>query len=200
MINVRQLRADEFAVAVEVLSRGMRDNPLHIQAFGPVLEARIEGLKRMFSIVLQRLELKGLLLGAFIEGELVGVTGMVRPRNCRPSKIETLSMLPRMLFSVGVRPLGRVGEWMSEWKKHDLREDHWHLGPVAVDAHLQGTGIGSALMTEYCAQIDQTHGVGYLETDKEANVRFYEKFGFQIIAQSTVLDIPNWFMRRPAQP
>ena len=54
--------------------------------------------------------------------------------------------------------------------------------------------------TEYCAQIDQTHGVGYLETDKEANVRFYEKFGFQIIAQSTVLDIPNWFMRRPAQP
>ena len=200
MINVRKLRADEFAVAVEVLSRGMQDNPLHIQAFGPVLEARIEGLKRMFSIVLQRLELKGLLLGAFIEGELVGVTGMVRPRNCRPSKIETLSMLPRMLFSVGVRPLGRVGEWMSEWKKHDLREDHWHLGPVAVDAHLQGTGIGSALMTEYCAQIDQTHGVGYLETDKEANIRFYEKFGFQIIAQSTVLDIPNWFMRRPAQP
>ena len=145
MINVRKLRADEFAAAVEVLSRGMRDNPLHIQAFGPVLEARIEGLKRMFSIVVQRLELKGLLLGAFIEGELVGVTGMVRPRNCRPSKIETLSMLPRMLFSVGVRPLGRVGEWMSEWKKHDLREDHWHFGPVAVDAHLQGTGIGSAL-------------------------------------------------------
>jgi predicted N-acetyltransferase YhbS len=89
---------------------------------------------------------------------------------------------------------------MSEWEKHDLREAHWHLGPVAVDAHLQGTGIGSAMMAEYCSRIDQTHGVGYLETDKEVNVRFYEKFGFQKIAESIVLDIPNWFMRRPAQP
>jgi GNAT superfamily N-acetyltransferase len=87
---------------------------------------------------------------------------------------------------------------MSEWKKHDLSEAHWHLGPVAVDAHLQKTGIGSAMMAEYCARIDLARGVGYLETDKEVNVRFYEKFGFQTIAESTVLDIPNWFMRRPA--
>ena len=200
MIIVRKLRSDEFAAAVEVISRGMRDNPLHIQALGPHAEVRIEGLKRMFSAVLPRLEQKGLLLGAFKETELVGVTGMVSPGKCRPTTFERLIMLPQLLLSVGVRPISRVGQWMGEWEKYDLREMHWHLGPVAVDAHLQGTGIGSAMMAEYCARIDQTHGVGYLETDKEVNVRFYEKFGFQTIAESIVLDIPNWFMRRPAQP
>ena len=27
---------------------------------------------------------------------------------------------------------------------------------------------------------------------------FYEKFGFQTVAEAPVLDTPNWFMRRPA--
>jgi GNAT superfamily N-acetyltransferase len=199
MIMVRRLQSEEFAAAVEVISRGMRDNPLHIQALGPNAEVRLEGLKRMFSVVLPRLERKGLLLGAFKDAELVGVTGMVSPRKCRPTTFEWLIMLPRLL-SIEVRPLNRVGQWMREWKKHDLDEAHWHLGPVAVDAHLQRTGIGSAMMARYCAQLDQAHGVGYLETDKAVNVGFYEKFGFKTIAESNVLDIPNWFMRRPAQP
>jgi predicted N-acetyltransferase YhbS len=86
---------------------------------------------------------------------------------------------------------------MREWKKHDLSEPHWHLGPVAVDAHLQGIGIGSAMMAEYCARIDRARAAGYLETDKLVNVAFYEKFGFKTIGQTEVLNIPNWFMRRP---
>ena len=36
------------------------------------------------------------------------------------------------------RRLGRarVGRWMGVWAQHDLRQPHWHLGPVAVDTHL----------------------------------------------------------------
>jgi Acetyltransferase (GNAT) domain len=67
---------------------------------------------------------------------------------------------------------------------------------VAVDSHLQGKGLGSALMAEYCARLDGANAVGYLETDRAENVKFYRRFGFQTIAEAPVLNIPNWFMQR----
>ncbi|HEX4069719.1 MAG TPA: GNAT family N-acetyltransferase, partial [Planctomycetaceae bacterium] len=72
-------------------------------------------------------------------------------------------------------------------------------GLVTVDSHLQGRGIGTQLMTEHCAQMDGRGTTSYLETDKAINVRFYQKFGFQIVTQEQVLGTTNWFMKRPAR-
>jgi hypothetical protein len=51
-------------------------------------------------------------------------------------------------------------------------------------------------MVEYCTRLDGANAVGYLETDKPENVKFYRRFGFQTIAEAPVLNIPSWFMRR----
>ena len=72
------------------------------------------------------------------------------------------------------------------------------LGPVAVDTHLQGTGIGSGLMRAFCGRMDAAGEVAYLETDKPINVRFYERFGFEVAGEEEVLGVPNWFMTRRA--
>jgi ribosomal protein S18 acetylase RimI-like enzyme len=68
---------------------------------------------------------------------------------------------------------------------------------VAVDAGLQGLGIGSRLLEQFCARVDAAGEAAYLETDKPINVRFYDRFGFAVIGQQAVLGTPNWFMRRP---
>ena len=47
--------------------------------------------------------------------------------------------------------------------------------------------------------LDDRGATGYLETDKPENVRFYAKFGFQTVAESEVLERPNWFMSRAAK-
>jgi ribosomal protein S18 acetylase RimI-like enzyme len=89
-------------------------------------------------------------------------------------------------------------KWLGTWSKHDLDERHWHLGPIAVDAPLQGRGIGSNLMRAFCARMDASGEVAYLETDKEINVRFYERFGFEVVGEQEVIGVPNWFMLRRA--
>ncbi len=41
--------------------------------------------------------------------------------------------------------------------------------------------------------------VGYLETDKPENVRFYERFGFRVVAEAPVIGVTSWYMRRPGR-
>jgi GNAT superfamily N-acetyltransferase len=152
----------------------------------------------MFSVALPLIFSKGVLLGAFQGDTLVGIAGMVPPGKCQPSMKEKVTLLPRIFPAVGGGAFARVGRWMGTWAQHDLAEPHWHLGPVAVDAPVQGQGVGSLLMGECCARLDRAGAVGYLETDKPTNVTFYEKFGFETTGSAPVLNTPNWFMRRAA--
>ena len=66
-ILVRELQPEELGKAVGVISRGMRDNPLHIQAFGASPESRLASLNRVFGIVLPLARRRGALLGALDE-------------------------------------------------------------------------------------------------------------------------------------
>jgi hypothetical protein len=51
-------------------------------------------------------------------------------------------------------------------------------------------------MGHYTAGLDSAGEVGYLETDKRANVAFYEGHGYAVTAEAEVIGVPNWFMVR----
>jgi ribosomal protein S18 acetylase RimI-like enzyme len=66
---------------------------------------------------------------------------------------------------------------------------HWYLSVLMTDPVVQGQGIGTALMDEALATIDD-EGVGaYLETNNVSNVAYYEKFNFEV--QATLRPIPD---------
>jgi hypothetical protein len=39
--------------------------------------------------------------------------------------------------------------------------------------------------------------MGYLETDRPANVDFYKKFGFVVRHEEIIIGAPTWYMCRP---
>ena len=92
-----------------------------------------------------------------------------------------------------------VVQWVSRWSRYDLKTAHWHLGPVAVDLHLQGKGIGGALLGQFSTQMDVEQSMAYLETDRTENVTFYERFGFEVMAEDEILGVTSWFMSRRAR-
>lgn len=196
--TLRELQLAELSGAAQLLGRGMRDNPNNVRAFGPNTERRCRALTRFFAPVLRSAQRRGSVLGAFRDDSLVGVSVSAPPFRCQPKLIEKLSVFPSVFFGNTIGVSLRVMRWIGEWSRRDPTEAHWHLGPVAVDAHLQGQGIGSTVMTDFCARMDRAGSLSYLETDKAENVRFYERFGFAVIAESEVLGVPNWFMSRRA--
>lgn len=142
------------AVAVEVLARGMRDNPLPVVAFGADPERRWRLLERQFA-ALFRVMSQQMPICAVDEGTIVGAAGIAPPGTCRPSQAQRLRFLPAAARA-GPRGAGRFAMWVGAWAKRDPDEPHSHLGPLAVDAHLQRRGIGEHIMREYERRLDDS--------------------------------------------
>jgi len=171
---------------------------MHIRTFAiSDAERRSRALERFFRPVLLGFHQRGLIYGAYRDNELVGICGIARPGFCQPTPLEKLRVLPAVVFG---NPLGaalRVLNWADAWAHRDPPGLHWHLGPVAIEPCVQCQGIGSALLTAFCVHMDAYGAVAYLETDRQANVHFYQKFGFAVVAEADVMGVPNWFMSRP---
>jgi ribosomal protein S18 acetylase RimI-like enzyme len=187
----------EIEEVLDVVSRGMRDNPQHVAAFGEDPETRRRRFRALMAVAFSASDFSHALVARREDGVIVGVCGMLPPGDCRPDLRQGLRLLPALL-SIGPRAAGRLVRWMGAWQRHDPKEHHWHLGPLAVDAHLQGEGVGSRMMRVFCARMDAAGEDAYLETDKPINVRFYERFGFEVVGEEDVLGVPNWFMLRRA--
>jgi len=191
-----RLAAADVPHAVGVLTRGMRDNPIHVAALGEDPERRERLLAGMFRTLWRVWDQDALC--AKRDGEVVGVCGRLPPGRCRLSAPRSLRMTPVML-SGGPRTLVRTLRWVGAWDRRDPAERHEHLGPVAVDRHLQGLGIGSAMLAVHVEDLDLRRLTGWLETDKAENVRLYGRFGYEVEEEAEVLGVPNWFMRRPGR-
>lgn len=194
LIEVRSLRPDEIPEAIGVLARGMRDNPLHVVAYGSDPDRRRRCHATLMNAAFQVLTDRQPLC-ATRNGVIVGVTGVAPVGRCQPTLSQRVRLLPR-LAALGPRSAALVSSWMKAWAELDLAEPHVHIGPLAVDADVQGGGVGSMIMLEHCRRLDEARDVGYLETDKLDNVAFYRKFGYETTAEATVIGVRNWFMRR----
>ena len=196
-IEIRDARPHELSAAATVLSRGMRDNPLHLSVFGSDAEERQRKLQHFFRVLLDWMPHAPWV--GVQQGTIVAVCGMGEPGRCQPSFGQALNIVAGLARACDLEATLRALRWFAQWSLRDPQEAHWHLGPVGVDAHLQGRGIGSKLLGGWCKLLDAHEAAGYLETDKGVNLGFYEKFGFETISEKKILGTSNWFMLRPAR-
>ena len=80
------------------------------------------------------------------------------------------------------------------------KQPHWYLFVLGVDPKLQGQGLGGKLLERLNERADRDGVIGYLETDRESNLRLYQRYGFQIVTDHTlarVRDLRLWTMVRP---
>ena len=76
-------------------------------------------------------------------------------------------------------------------------EPHWYLAVLGTDPSFQRTGAGTALLEPVLARVDAEGLPAYLETQKEANLAWYGRFGFDVVERVDVGPCPPiWTMRR----
>jgi GNAT superfamily N-acetyltransferase len=193
-VEVRRMRPAERCAAAGVAARGMRDNPIHVAAFGPDPDRRVARLERLFRALLAVLpEPPRVALRA---GFVVGVCGATPPGACQLPPA-ALARVAAAVSRSGVGTLARAARWLEAWGARDPAAPHWHVGPVAVEGGLQGLGIGTRLLADLTAALDAAGDDAWLETDKPENVVFYRRAGFAVHAEAEVLGVRCWFLARP---
>jgi ribosomal protein S18 acetylase RimI-like enzyme len=70
-------------------------------------------------------------------------------------------------------------QYTMAMEKARPRHEHWYLCLLAADPMAWRRGIGTALMEPSLASIDGEGLPCYLETQKEANLAYYRRFGFE---------------------
>jgi predicted N-acetyltransferase YhbS len=132
------------------------------------------------------------------DNRVVGVMRMVEWPGCQMKPLQGLRFLPTIIKAAGgLGTMRRAMKMRGTWAKKDPKKPHWHLDPLGVAPELQGQGIGSKLMEYYCKHVDGLGMAAYHETDRPENVKFYQRFGFQVVGEETIMDFPNWYMWRP---
>lgn len=118
-------------------------------------------------------------------------------RNLRAAPV----MLPLARFGLGMmKNLAQMGKNLQS---HFPTQPCWYLSALGVAPNQQGKGVGSQLMRAVLREIDQRHEPAYLETGEEANVRFYQRHGFEIrdpgIQMAPAPGPTHWTMWRDPQ-
>jgi ribosomal protein S18 acetylase RimI-like enzyme len=84
-------------------------------------------------------------------------------------------------FRAGIDVLERL-------HKRDMPQPHWYLAVLGIDPSMQGRGIGSALIVPILERADLAGLPCYLETEKEINLAFYRRHGFEVIVEDNIPD------------
>jgi ribosomal protein S18 acetylase RimI-like enzyme len=110
--------------------------------------------------------------------------------------------VPSYLADVDRQVIEGLQAFDDNCNRHFPDEPVWYLKLLGVDPEGQGRGIGSTLLRESLRELDEDRFPAYLETGTERNVRFYERFGFEVRKADVQLapgSTPHWTMIRPAR-
>jgi ribosomal protein S18 acetylase RimI-like enzyme len=195
-IEVGDTRPEEIDEAIEVVARAMSTSPMAVAVLGPDQARCYRHLHRFFTR-LYRLAAHQRPLVARLDGRVVASTNDLVNGACRARPIDILRTLPALAVT-GPRSAVRTARWFNDWEHRDPDRPHAHFGPFGVEPRLQGRGIGSLVLREYTRRLDAAGEDSYLETEKPENVALYSRFGFEVIEEDLVLEVPNWFMWREA--
>jgi len=196
-IQIKKMKEKDIQQASEILGKAFATQPSSLAIYKGISDP--EQLSNMMSTVFEAM--LGRLLGqkfvSKLDDEILGAMRIVKWPQCQMSPSERLRMLPTLIKSGGGLSAMKKGmEFRGTWSKSDPKKPHYHLDPLGVSPKSQGKGVGSQMMEYYCDIVDDLGIDAYHETDRPENVKFYQKFGFEVIKKEIILDFQNWYMWR----
>ena len=94
-----------------------------------------------------------------------------------------------------------IEEYNTKVHREFAPGDHWYLQTLGVEPAHQGKGYGSLLMKYMLEKIDNTNPLPvFLETSTEINVKFYKRFGFEVVREEIIpeTNVKQWYLLRYA--
>jgi ribosomal protein S18 acetylase RimI-like enzyme len=201
-LDTRPLSTSEAKQAAQVSARAFFDD-VYFSYLLPDERTRSRALELLFSGQIRHGGEHARAVTVRDEGEqIVGIAVWFGPGHWPPSIGTQLSQLPVTLRALYRHPRAlRLGAtYINAVLKVHPKEHHWYLALIATDPTVQRQGVGTLLMNEGIEKMKMDGVGGYLETQKEENLAYYNRFGYDL--RETVRPVPGgppyFTMSKPA--
>ncbi|NVM46625.1 MAG: GNAT family N-acetyltransferase [Candidatus Lokiarchaeota archaeon] len=114
-------------------------------------------------------------------------------------------MLKSKMYKLGREAQKRImpiEKYSTKVHREFVSGDHWYLQSLGVEPVHQGKGYGRLLMEYMLEKIDNSNPLPvFLETSTEINVKFYKRFGFEVVKEGVIpeTDVEQWYLLRSAK-
>lgn len=184
--------------AADLLARAFWDDPVMVHLL-PHASSRHRRLVHVYRFALADGRRRGLV---HTTSDRAAVAVWHAPGERRVGPRDVIRAAPMGLRAFGPRRLPTAMATFDTTERHHPRQHHWYLALIASDPIHRGTGAAAALLGPVLARADEEGVPAYLESSKQANVAYYERFGFEVTER---IDLPGggppmWLMWRTPNP
>lgn len=171
---VNSIDINHKAEAVEILADAFQDDPL-MNWISP----RLGFVNLMFDITLPIFLAKGICYK--VEGGK-GIAAWLGPGESLRWPFN-MGNIMRMYKLIG--PLGLYRLYVSGKKTEKFHPTvaHYYLFALGARSQFQGQGVGTNLIEEVLRKCDNEKMPAYLENSKQANLKFYQGHGFEVMEE-----------------
>ncbi len=197
-----QLAANQVNEASEVVARAFHDDPIAVWLL-PDESKRLEVQRWMAAASLRYALTHGEIYTT--AGEVEGIALWIPPGKYPLSVLRLLLagwiLAPLKMGMATFRRFMDLANYYEHLHRRNVPRWHWYLMTLGVDPPHQGQGVGGSLIQPVLARADSEGLPCYLETEKERNLRFYGRHGFEVVLEG---DLRNggphfWNMKREPQ-
>ncbi|SFO45687.1 MULTISPECIES: GNAT family N-acetyltransferase [Actinomadura] len=194
---VRTARDADAAEIAAVLGRAFDDDPVWRWLL-PDDTSRVRRMTALFGIMLRQVHLPhGATEATGRDGTQAAALWAPPGRWRIPLHRQAAQGVP-LLRALGTRTSAML-RTLGAIEKHHPKEPHWYLAVLGTDPPAQGNGLGAALLRSRLDRCDAEGLPSYLESSKEQNVPYYERFGYRVTRELTLPGKgcpPVWLMWR----
>jgi len=195
--SIAPLSDSQLLQLADVLARAFCGNPLNRAVIrssdpGRLFRSNRDSMRALLPVA-QR---QGQVLVATLGGQLAG--GLVAsPPGRFPLPPPPTWVRLRLLLRQGWSAARRWERVFETLEALHPPEPHWYLAVLGVDRSARRRSVGAALLSRWLTEVDRDGIPAYLETDREANLRFYARAGFESVGETSVLGVRAWLLKRP---
>ena len=193
--GIRRLSNIEHVLAGDIIGDSFADDPVNAWIFGSK-----KSITRYYTLMAKKLYLQR---GFGHADSQAGGASLWLPPGIRKqiSTLRSLDIAASMVLHNGIKSLSRGMTVDSALAKAKPTLPHYYLFAIGTRPQQQGQGLGGKLMRAGLAMVDEAGLPAYLESSKEQNVPFYQRFGFEVTQKLTPAEgaPPLWLMWREAR-
>jgi len=109
---------------------------------------------------------------------------------------------PHYIGNNALRRFQAMIDHQKSFRTRDMTTPYWYLALLGIEPAVQRSGVASMLIAPVLARADVAGQPCYLETEREANVGYYARHGFEVLrsGQNPLDGPPFWTMARRPHP